>query len=258
MDLLKEKNQEKQEDKTSLKKSNTYLLVDVETCNDQRIIMELSFLVINKLFGRKKEKCYIIKEVWENEEYRNGKYAKEKLAHWQEMINNGTAEIVSIYKLYDIINKTIEEKGVNIFSAYNVAFDFNAIHKTYHRYGIDKRKDYETSNKLTGLKKLCLWHYGKKIYCTKDYIKWAIKNNKLTPKSKIKSSAESLYQYLIENEQFEETHFGIEDLQIEYTIFIASIIQNTLDRNNSLTLNKNGNWRTVETFKNELREKGLI
>ena len=60
------------------------------------------------------------------------------------------------------------------------------------------------------------------------------------------------------NEQFEETHFGIEDLQIEYTIFIASIIQNTLDRNNSLTLNKNGNWRTVETFKNELREKGLI
>lgn len=74
--------------------------------------MELSFLVINKLFGRKKEKCYIIKEVWENEEYRNGKYAKEKLAHWQEMIDNGTAEIVSIYRLYDIINKTIDEKAL--------------------------------------------------------------------------------------------------------------------------------------------------
>ena len=246
------------QDKTSLKKSNTYLLVDVETCNDQRIIMELSFLVINKLMGKKKEKCYIIKEVWENEEYRNGKYAIEKLEHWQEMLDNGTAELVSIYRLYDIINKTITDKQVNIFSAYNVAFDFNAIKRTYHRYGIDKRKDYNESNKLLNLQKLCLWEYGKKIYCTKDYVKWALKNGKLTPKNKVKSSAESLFQYLTENEGFEETHFGIEDLQIEYTIFIASIIQNTLDRNNSLTLNKNGSWRTVETFKNELREKGLI
>ena len=75
MELLK--TNEKTQDKTSLKKSNTYLLVDVETCNDQRIIMELSFLVINKLMGKKKEKCYIIKEVWENEEYRNGKYDLE-------------------------------------------------------------------------------------------------------------------------------------------------------------------------------------
>lgn len=248
----------KKQDKTSLKKSNTYLLVDVETCNDQRIIMELSFLVINKLMGKKKERCYIIKEVWENPEYRNGKYAIEKLEHWQEMIDNGTAQVVSIYKLYDIINKTIVDKGVNIFSAYNVGFDYKAIEMTYHRYGIDKRKDYKESNKLLGLQKLCLWEYGRKIYCTKDYIKWALKNGKLTPKNKIKSSAESLYQYLIENEEYEETHFGIEDLQIEYTIFIASIIQNTLDRNNSLTLNKNGNWRTVETFKEELREKGLI
>ena len=55
MELLK--TNEKTQDKTSLKKSNTYLLVDVETCNDQRIIMELSFLVINKLMGKKKEKC---------------------------------------------------------------------------------------------------------------------------------------------------------------------------------------------------------
>ena len=111
---------------------------------------------------------------------------------------------------------------------------------------------------MLGLEKLCLWEYARKIYCTKSYVKWALENGKLTPKSKIKSSAESLYQYLVENQNFEETHFGIEDLQIEYTIFTASIIQNALDRNNSVILNKNGNWRTVESFKEELREKGLI
>lgn len=246
------------QDKTSLKKSNTFLLVDVETCNDQRIIMELSFVVVNKFFGRPTEKCYIVKEVWENEEYRQGKYAKEKLAHWQEMIDTGKAEVISIYKLYDIINKTISTRQINIFSAYNVSFDFNAIERTYHRYGIDKRKDYETSNKLLTLQKFCLWEYSKKIYCSKDYIKWALTNSKLTLTQKIKSSAESVYQYLIENVHFQETHIGIEDLQIEYTILIASILLNTLDRNNSIILNKNGNWQTVEAYAKELREKGQI
>ena len=137
-------------------------------------------------------------------------------------------------------------------------FDFKAIERTYHRFGIDKRKDYQESNKIATLDKFCLWNYAKKIYCTKDYVKWAIENNKYTPKSKLKSSAESVYQYLVEKTNFAETHFGIEDLQIEYTILITSIIQNTLDRNNALTLNKNGNWQTIEQYRKELRTKGVI
>ena len=110
----------KQEDKTSLKKSNTYLLVDVETCNDQRIVMELSFLVINKLFGKKQEKCFIIKEVWENEEYRNGKYAIEKLAHWQEMIDNGKAQVISIYKFFKELYKLLSLYSFNLHTYYNI------------------------------------------------------------------------------------------------------------------------------------------
>lgn len=245
-------------DKTSLKKVNNYLLVDVETCDNSQTIMELSFLVVNKLLAKSKEECYIIKEVWENEQYRQGEYAIGKLAHWQEMIDTGKAKVLSIYKIYDRLNKLIVDKNITIFSAYNVNFDFRAIKKTYHRFGIDKRKDYQESNKIATLDKFCLWDYAKKIYCTKDYVKWAIENNKYTPKSKLKSSAESVYQYLVEKTNFAETHFGIEDLQIEYTILITSIIQNTLDRNNALTLNKNGSWQTIEQYRKELRTKGVI
>lgn len=243
---------EKEKRTISLKKMKNNFLTDVETCNDQRIVMELSYLVVNKLFGKKQEKCFIIKEVWENEEYRNGKYAKEKLEHWQEMLDNGTAKLISIYELYKIINKTIEEENIETFSAYNANFDYNAILKTYHRYGLDKRKDYEKENKLLNLDLMCLWNYATKIYCSKEYVEWAIENKKFTPKGKIQSNAESIYQYLIENKFFVETHFGIEDLQIEYTILIASVIQNTMDRNNKIVLNQNGSWTTIEKFRKEI------
>lgn len=245
-------------DKTSLKKVKNYLLVDVETCDNSRVIMELSCIVVNSRLAKSEEHCYIIQQVWENEEYRNGIYSKNKLEHWQELLDSGKAELISIYHLYHKINKIIKDKEITVFSAYNVNFDYSAIEKTYHRYGIDKRQNYKEENQLYKLDKFCLWNYAKKHYCSKDYVKWALKNKKFTPTLKLKSSAETLYQYLSENDYFIETHFGIEDLQIEYTILISSMIANTMDRNNAIELNKNGNWKTIESYRQELEEKGLI
>ena len=251
---------EKQEKKSSLKKEKGYFLTDVETCNKSgklKIIMEWSFIVVNDFFCSKKEKCYIIKEVWENEEYRNGEFAREKIAHWQELIDTGKAKVVSIYKLYDIVNKAIKDNGLTLFCAYNADFDFRAIHQTYHRFGIDKREDFEETNEVGKLEKFCLMNYAKKIFKTKDYMKWA-KINAITPKGNIQSNAEACYRYLSENTSFAETHFGIEDLQIEYTIFLACVIKNTLDRNNNIELNKNGNWKVIQQYQLELEEKGVI
>lgn len=239
-------------EKTSLKKINSIFFTDVETSNTKRIIMEWSYFILNKFLAPKEQKCFIIKEVWENEEYRNGEFAIGKIEHWQEMLDNGTAKLISIYDLYWLINRTIEEQGIEFFSAFNLCFDFDAIEKTYHRFGIDKRKNYKEENKILQLKKFCIWKYAEKIYCTKEYIKWAEHNKKFTKTGKISSSAESIYQYLTENEFFTETHFGIEDLQVEYTILMASMYQNTINRNNSVIINKNGTWRTVENYRKSL------
>lgn len=257
MDLLINKKEEK---KSSIKKEKGYFLTDVETCNKRgklKIIMEWSFIVVNDFICKKQEKCYIIKEVWENEEYRNGEFAKGKLEHWQELIDSGKAKVISIYKLYDIVNKTIKENGLKLFCAYNADFDFRAIHQTYHRFGIDKRADFEETNEIGKMEKFCLMNYAEKIFKTKDYIKWA-KKNALTPKGNIQTSAEACYRYLSENTCFAESHYGIEDLQIEYTIFLASMIRNATDRNNTLILNKNGHWNLITQYAKELEMKGLV
>lgn len=242
----------KEKRKSDLKEIGTGMLTDVETCDMTRIVMELSYLIVNQNFAKIQEKCFIIKEVWEDDHYRNGIYAKNKLAHWQEMLDTGVAELISIYDLYHLINKTIKKENVQIFSAYNANFDKNAIMKTFHRYGIDKRENFEEENQIEKLDVVCLWEHATKIYCTEDYVDWAIKNEKFTEKGKIQSNAQAVYQYISQNNHFIETHFGIEDLQIEYTIYVSSALQGTLRNDSSILLNKNGTWQTVESYRKRL------
>lgn len=239
---------------TDLKKIGKAMLTDTETCDFKQIVMELSYAIINQKFAKIEEKCFIIKEVWENEEYRNGIFSKSKLEHWQEMLDTGIAKLISVYDLYRLINKTIKDEGIEIFGAYNAQFDIRAILNTYHRFGIDKNPNYQNENQLLKLNIMCLWRYATNIYCTEDYVNWAIINKKFTDKGKIQSNAQAIYQYLSQNNQFIETHFGIEDLQIEYTIYVASALQGTLANNSSITLNHNGHWATVEKYRKELQK----
>lgn len=243
---------EKRKKTSDLKKIGKAMLTDVETCDYSQIIMELSFLVVNQKFAKLQENCFIIKEVWENEEYRNGVFAKNKLEHWQEMLDNNTAQLISIYDLYKFINKTIKKEKITIFGAYNAQFDIRAIENTYHRFGIDKHKNYEKENQLLKLDIMCLWNYATRIYCSEDYVNWAIHNEKFTSTGKIQSNAQAVYQFLTQNNHFIETHFGIEDLQIEYTIYVASALQGTLANDSSIVLNKNGCWQLVERYRKEL------
>lgn len=241
-------------DKTSLKKLDKSLLVDVETVNDQRIIMELSYNLLNDKLGIVEKKCYIIQQVWENEEYRQGKYAKEKLTHWQEMLDNGTAELISVYHLFNKLNKMIGTYKMKLFIAYNASFDKSAIKKTFHRYGCDKRGE----SLVDSMEIFDLWEYAKVHYKTLDFIKWALRNKKLTLKQKISTSAETLHSYICEQYGFIETHFGIEDLEIEYSILITSALANATNRNNNIELNKLGNWQTAEKVRKEMEEQGLL
>ena len=53
----------KEQIKSSLKKIVSHFLVDVETCNYQRIIMELSFMIVSKFYTIPKKFCFIKRSV---------------------------------------------------------------------------------------------------------------------------------------------------------------------------------------------------
>jgi len=58
--------------------------------------------------------------------------------------------------------------------------------------------------------------------CTKKYVKYCRKNDFVTDKGNIKTSAEVVYSYLIGEKDFEEEHTGHADCLIEYQILMTA------------------------------------
>jgi hypothetical protein len=230
---------------TSIKKVKGILLVDVETTTlGKAIVMEIAFYTINKFGAITSKGHYILKEQWQSDYHRKGKFAEPKLAKWQQDIDNKITKVITTEKLAFILAQKIKKYNINIFSAYNANFDKTALANTFRQHRV-----FDPTRKL---KLFCLWNYSKSIYGTKDYITWAIKNEKLTPTSKIKTSVEVVNQYLIENVYEQETHIAHEDLLIEYNILRSAIMQNTINRNNKLELEKNGHWGLVEDIRKQM------
>lgn len=250
----KEKTQEKTPQTISMNKLGYHYLTDVETCDNLGMVMELSKYTLNKFHNRIDKKCYIIQQVWENEYFRNCQYAKGKLKRWQEMLDNGTAEIISVYHLFNKINKEITDKNIKYFMAYNGFFDKEKILYTFNYFKANDKKE----SKLADLQVIDLWEYAKCIFTSLDYIKWAIANEKFTPKGKIQTNAEALKTYICETRGFVETHIGIEDLEIEYEILQTSLHESNKKRQTMINLNVRGSWQIVERARKQFALLGKI
>lgn len=201
--------------KELFKKKENYLLVDTETVNEDRIIIEFSGTVINNNLLPQETFSYIIKEVWENKELMQGEFVVGEYAYkidaWKENLKSGKSKLVSIIELNDIVNKLIETYKIELFSAYNAGFDKKAYCNTLKYFKVN-------FNRLQYLKILDIWYYASVLFVNNDYIDFCIENDFVTPAGNYKTSAEIMYRYLSCRYDFLETHLAIDDIEIELDI----------------------------------------
>ena len=216
----------------SLAKQDYILLVDVETCNDNKLILDFSYMIISCKSGLIIERnSYLIQEIWETRSLVNGKYAKGKKKDYKEMLKNNKITLITKQHLYNKLNKIIATYNIKIFMAYNGKFDLEAIYNTFdytnNRMKLWKHKCWRGGDKkplFRQLDLLDLWTYASIFYKTKHYKKWYDKNIKeYSASGNRKTNAEVVYRYLKENHLLKETHIAQEDLDIEYQIFIACV-----------------------------------
>lgn len=218
--------------KESLSKHNYLLLVDVETCNDNKIILDFSYMIISTKTGLVVERnCYLIKESWETKSIINGVYSKPKIKDYRKMLKENKATIIDKQHLYNKLNKLIKTYNLKIFMAYNGAFDLEALYNTFD-YSNKKTKWWQFKCWRKGFGKplfktmdlLDLWTYASVYYHTPHFKKWYDKNiGVYSDKGNRKTNAEIMYKYLKENKFLIETHLAQEDLDIEYQIFMACV-----------------------------------
>ena len=207
----------------------TYLIMgDTETCNtrmengklDMRdvLVYDFGFAICDKQ-GRIYEKySFIIKEIFfDMKDLMKTSYYADKLPQYYEEIRNGQRKVVSLYEARKILADVMKKYNSNIFVAHNARFDDNAL-KVTERY-------------ITKSKYRYFLPFGTEIWDTmkmandtickqKAYKKFCEENGYLTKNGQVRKTAEILYRYITKNNNFAESHTGLEDVMIEKEILV--------------------------------------
>ena len=202
-----------------------YIVFDTETCNnmDNPLMYDLGFAVVDKMGNVYAHFSFIIYEVFFGmSELMKSAYYSNKLPQYYEDIENGNRKIVTLFTAKKIFNKVCKEYNVRAIIAHNARFDYKSTNGT-QRY-------------ITKSKYRFFLPYGVELWDTmkmakdtiakqKTYIKFCEENNYLTKNGKVRVTAEILYKYISGNNDFIESHTGLEDVMIEKEIFSKCMAQ---------------------------------
>ena len=205
----------------------TYLIMgDTETCNtrmengklDMRdvLVYDFGFAVCDKQ-GRVYEKhSFIIREIFfDMKDLMKTSYYADKLPQYYEEIRNGKRKVVSLYEARKILADVMKKYNTNIFVAHNARFDDNAL-KVTERYTTKSKYRYflPFGTEVWDTMKMA----SDTICKQKTYKKFCEENGYLTKKGQVRKTAEILYRYITKNNDFTESHTGLEDVMIEKEI----------------------------------------
>lgn len=216
---------------------NYILMLDTETCNtienngrlnmSNVLVYDIGFQVIDKK-GRVYEKgSFCIYDIFvEQKKLMKSAYYADKIPAYWEDIKSGKRELKTWFSVRKIILNIIEKYNIHIVSAHNARFDYNALNITM-RYITKSSMRYYFPKDLN----IVWWDTLKMARDTigkqKTYIQFCFDNGFVTKHKtpQVRLTAETLYRYMTNNPQFEESHTGFEDVTIETKILAKCFAQ---------------------------------
>lgn len=195
-----------------------YIMLDTETTNslDDPICYDVGFAVVDKEGAIYETHSFVVAEVFLNEELMASAYFIEKVPQYWEDIKKGTRKLAKFNTIRKVLAETMKKYNTNIVIAHNARFDYRSTAKT-QRY-------------LTKSKYRYFLPYGTEIWDTLkmarevlkndvDYDNFCYNNNYVTKRGCKRFTAEILYRFFTGDNEFVESHTGLEDVTIEKVIF---------------------------------------
>ena len=203
-----------------------YVMVDTETANTHNEggkldassaqVYDVGFAIVDKQGRIYEEFSMVNKDVWERKEMMNSAYYADKIPQYEEQLADGSRQMSNTYEIGKIMRDLCKEYNVRAIIAHNARFDVTALNST-QRY-------------MTGSKYRFFLPYGVPVWDTmkmanqtickqKTYRAWCVKNGYMTKNNQPRKTAEILYRYITNQDDFVEAHTGLEDVKIESVIF---------------------------------------
>lgn len=206
-----------------------FLVLDGETCNTPVIdgqldvkngqVYDLGGVVIDE-FGNEKERFSVVNEdvFFGMPEQMKEAYYSEKIPQYEADMRMGNHKIVDTWGMYRTVKELCQKHNVQAVVAHNARFDIQTLNATM-RYQTKSRKRYFIPYGVKVIDSLAL---AKKVFgANPQYITFCKENgymtNHATPRPRF--TAEVLWRYISNNNDFIESHTGLKDVEIEKEIF---------------------------------------
>lgn len=208
------------------KRINYKIVIDTETCPLDKdfegvdpmnmFVYDIGWVVTDKRGTTYAERSFVVDEIFNKEiDLMNSSYYAEKLPQYREDIANGSRIVADFYTIRKILLDDMEEYGIKEVYAHNMRFDYHSLNNT-ERW-------------LTKSKYRYFFPYGTEICDTlrmarevigkmPTYKSFCEKNGYLTKTGRISMKAEHLYRFISKDNDFIESHTGLEDVLIEKEI----------------------------------------
>lgn len=203
------------------------IMLDTETANtqqeengklDMRFVLpyDFGFAVIDS-HGRVYEKFSFVNSdiyIYEKDLMRSAYYAN-KLPQYEKDLADGRRVMANTYNIRRVLLEKIKEYNCKFICAHNTRFDLNACNniqrwttKSKYRYFFPYDIEFWDTLKMA------------RDVLTKrpTYRKFCEENGYLTKQNQCRYTAEVIYQYIMQDTDFSESHTGLEDVEIEVQI----------------------------------------
>ena len=204
-----------------MRTTEKFIVLDVETANDtvDALTYDIGFIVADRHGNIYESHSFCVYDIYccEKELMQSAYYAK-KLPLYEEGLKNGEYKLVKFSTVKNLIWQLMKEYNITKVFAYNCNFDRNALTKTQRWLTKSKYRyffPYETE--------FCdIWNFACSTICQqKGYKNFCELNGYISNRgNNYRSSAECVYQFITNQNTFEELHQGLADVYIEYEILL--------------------------------------
>lgn len=206
-----------------------YLIgIDTETCNglmdadgkldlSQSLVYDIGWQVTDKKGKPFKKRSFVVAEIFLDKELMKGAYYAEKIPQYWEDIKQGKRVLKTFMNIRKIFLSDRKKYNVKNVFAHNAYFDYKALNNTIRLLTGSKYRYFmpycvEWWDTLKMARDIFSKNENYSLYCQTNGFLTSHKHpqNRLT--------AEILWKYLSKDPDFEESHTGLEDVEIETEI----------------------------------------
>ncbi len=201
-----------------INRNDVIMMIDTETTNDLDcpFVYDAGYQIFTLADGVLCERSFVNADVFLDKDLMASAYFVDKVPQYWDDIRTGKRILKKWFNIKRQIAEDCELFGVKYVCAHNALFDSRALNTTQR---------YQTTSKFRyflpyGIEWLDTLKMSRQILKNNtDYGEFCYNNDYLTKNGQRRYTAEIIYRWLSGQNDFEESHTGLEDVEIERQIF---------------------------------------